>query len=193
MFAPDLPIRTERLELRPLRMSDLDVFAELHALPEVVRYLYVDVLTREQSAARLAKVAEQTALRAEGDGLALAVILRETGEMLGQVVLIWTSEAHRGGEVGYVFHPRHAGHGYATEATRPLLAMGFEGMGLHRIVARADARNAASERVMQRLGMRREALFRANEWVKGEWTDEIVYAMLAEEWTGAPEVTRGPA
>lgn len=189
MQTPELPIRTERLDLRLLEPTDLDAYAAMNAIPEVVRYLYHDVLTRQQSAERLARSAATRAFAAEGDALDLAVVLRATGEMLGHVVLVWTSAVHHAGEVGYVLDPRHAGSGYATEATAALLAVGFETMGLHRIVARADARNAASEGVMRRLGMRREALFRENEWVKGEWTDEIVYALLADEW----RATRGSA
>ncbi len=60
--------------------------------------------------------------------------------------------------------------------------MGFQTLGLHRIVARCDARNVASARVMERLGMRREALLVENEMVKDEWTDELVYALLDREW-----------
>jgi len=63
-----------------------------------------------------------------------------------------------------------------------LLRLGLEGLGLHRIVARCDARNTASARVMERIGMRREAHFVRNEFLKGEWTDELIYAILRSEW-----------
>jgi RimJ/RimL family protein N-acetyltransferase len=61
--------------------------------------------------------------------------------------------------------------------------MGFEQLGLHRIAGRLDGRNTASAKVLAGLGMRQEAHLVENERVKGEWTDEIVYAMLASEWT----------
>ena len=63
-----------------------------------------------------------------------------------------------------------------------MLRIGFEELGLHRIAGRLDARNEASARVLERLGMRREAHLVENEFVKGEWTDELVYAMLEQEW-----------
>jgi RimJ/RimL family protein N-acetyltransferase len=66
-----------------------------------------------------------------------------------------------------------------------LLRLGFDELGLHRIVGRLDARNAASARLLQRLGMRSEAHLVENEYVKGEWTDEAVYALLASEWRAA--------
>ena len=182
VFTPDLPILTERLALRAIRTTDLDVYAELNTIPEVVRYLYWDVLSREESAHKLSRIVGRTGFASEGDSVVFAVDLRETGEMIGDVVLVWTSTAHQSGEVGYVIHPCHARRGYATEATRALLTLGFEALALHRIVARADARNTSSTRVMENLGMRREALLRQNEWVKGEWTDEVVYAILEDEW-----------
>jgi RimJ/RimL family protein N-acetyltransferase len=66
-----------------------------------------------------------------------------------------------------------------------MLRLGFVELGLHRIIGQCDARNTASARVMERLGMRREAHLIANEFVKGEWTDELIYAMLDREWKAA--------
>ena len=63
-----------------------------------------------------------------------------------------------------------------------MLRMGFEGLGLHRIVGRLDRRPAASARVLEHLGMRREACLVDNAFIKGEWTDEVLYALLADEW-----------
>jgi RimJ/RimL family protein N-acetyltransferase len=72
--------------------------------------------------------------------------------------------------------------GFATEGSILLLRLGFEVLGLHRIMGSCDARNTGSARVMERLGMRREAHFRESEIFKGEWGDELIYAMLASEW-----------
>jgi RimJ/RimL family protein N-acetyltransferase len=102
--------------------------------------------------------------------------------MVGDVVLEWISRRHRQGEIGYIVHPDHHGRGYATEACRPLLRVAFEEMGLHRVVGRLDARNTASARVLEKLGMRREAHLVENEWVKEEWQSEVVYAILDREW-----------
>ena len=63
-----------------------------------------------------------------------------------------------------------------------MLRLGFEELDLHRIVGRLDARNTASARVLERLGMRLEAHLRENEFVKGEWVSELIYAVLAGEW-----------
>jgi RimJ/RimL family protein N-acetyltransferase len=180
---PAYPIETERLLMRPYTEDDLDAFYGMQSLPDVVRYLYWDVRTADEIRQVLeTKVTKRTAIEHEGDGLQLAIQLRDSGVIVGDVVLVWTSEEHQSGEIGYVVHPDQQGHGFATEAGLVMLRLGFEELALHRIVARCDARNAGSWRVMEHLGMRREAHLRENEFVKGEWTDELVYAMLASEW-----------
>ena len=81
-----------------------------------------------------------------------------------------------------MFHPAHQGRGLATEAASVVLRLGFEGLGLHRVIGRCDALNLPSARLVERLGMRREAHFVHNEVFKGAWGDELVYAMLEDEW-----------
>jgi RimJ/RimL family protein N-acetyltransferase len=105
-----------------------------------------------------------------------------SGTVVGDVGLCWSSEVHRQAEIGYSFHPDHRGHGYATEAAAALVALAFTDLGVHRVAGRLDARNTASARLLERLGMRREAHLVENEWVKGEWSDEVVYAVLDTEW-----------
>ena len=75
-----------------------------------------------------------------------------------------------------------AGQGFATEACTAVLDLAFEHLGLHRVVANMDARNTASARLAERLGMRREAHHRSAEMFKGEWSDLLVYAILDREW-----------
>jgi RimJ/RimL family protein N-acetyltransferase len=91
----------------------------------------------------------------------------------------------RQGDIGFVFHPAYHGKSYAFEAAREMLRLGFERVGFHRIEGRCDARNGASARLMERLGMRREVHFVENAWFKREWGSELVYAILAREWRAA--------
>jgi len=65
---------------------------------------------------------------------------------------------------------------------RGLPFLAIDDLGLHRVIARVDARNDASARLARRLGMRQEAYLVRNEWFKGEWTDELDFALLEEEW-----------
>lgn len=182
MRRPHYPIETARLTLRPFQPDDLDPLFAIQSRPDVTRFLYWSPPDRERVRELLAERGRQFTLDDEGQVMHLAVAVRETGVLVGYVSLVWVSREHGTGEIGYVLHPDHHGRGYATEAVAVLLRLGFADLGLHRIVGRLDARNEASARVLARLGMRREAHFVQNEFVKGEWTDELVYAILDREW-----------
>jgi RimJ/RimL family protein N-acetyltransferase len=195
---PDYPIETARLRLRPLTTDDVDTLLTYRGRADVCRYLPFEPMTRDVLLGRLAGDFARTALTAPGQSLTLGVELADVtvaggasdsiepdggpsaGRLIGDVVLFFHSEEHRGGEIGYVFAPEFRGHGYATEAATALLTLAFDGLGLHRVIARLDARNTDSARVCERLGMRREAHFVRNEVFKGECADEVVYALLAE-------------
>ena len=144
---------------------------------DVTRWLYFEPPTEEQTRAWI----DGILARPPETGTVLAVELRDTGELIGNVNVVVDPD-NRQGEIGFIFDPAHQGHGYATEAARALLDDAFERYGLHRVYGRLEPRNAASARVLEKLGMRREAHLIENEWVKGEWQSELVYAVLAREW-----------
>jgi RimJ/RimL family protein N-acetyltransferase len=179
---PSYPIRTPRLLLRPLTLADTDALLAYRSLPDVARYVPFQPMTREEIMARIGGVWARTELTGEGQAVTLGFELAATGQLIGDAVLFWHSREHAGGEIGYVQHPDFGGHGYATEAARALLGLGFDGLGLRRIVARVDERNPASAQVCLRLGMRQEARLVENEMFKGEWSTELDFAMLASEW-----------
>jgi RimJ/RimL family protein N-acetyltransferase len=182
VLRPKYPIRTARLVIRPFVDRDLEDLFDLYRRPEVTRYLYWQPFSRDDALRNLKKKREQAELREEGSRLVLAVVLPEIDQVIGNIMLRWVSQEHRQGEIGYSLHPDQHGHGFATEAAKVVLDLGFYDLGLHRIVGRCDARNTASARVLERLGMRREAFFVESELFKGEWADEFIYAILEEEW-----------
>lgn len=182
VLRPRYPVSTERLLLRPLTDRDADALLVYRGRPDVCRYLPFEPMTRKVINERMASQWARTELTDEGQALTLGVELADTGELIGDVVLFWHSRQHAGGELGYVFRPDFGGRGYATEAANALLCLGFEGLGLHRIVARIEARNEPSVRLVRRLGMRQEACLVHNEFFKGEWSTELDFAMLADEW-----------
>jgi RimJ/RimL family protein N-acetyltransferase len=182
VLRPAYPLLTERLLLRPFEDGDLDALYDIERRADVARYLYWGPRTRGEVRAALDLRKGMTAIDEHSQTVRLAAVVRDTGAMIGDFSLHLVSREHQQGEIGFVMHPEHHGKGYATEASLVLLRLGFDDLGLHRIVGRCDARNAASARLMERLGMRREAHFRENEFVKDEWCDELVYAMLATEW-----------
>jgi RimJ/RimL family protein N-acetyltransferase len=183
VFAPDWPIRTDRLVLRPFRDADFEALCTIHADEGVARWLYNEPRTRAQVVELLKVKIAGAAIQAPGDWLCAAVESSETGALVGDVDLLWASDQHRSGELGFIVHPEHHGNGYAAEASRPLLDWAFGDLGLHRVIGRTEARNTGSARVLEKLGMRREAHLVENEWVKGEWQSEFVYAILDREWS----------
>jgi RimJ/RimL family protein N-acetyltransferase len=176
------PVRSERLLLRPLAAGDAGAMVAYRGREDVCRYVPFEPMSRDDIIERIAGMWARTELTDEGQSLTLGAQVGDTGELAGDVVLFWHSRAHAGGELGYVFDPALGGRGYATEAANAMLRLGFEELGLHRIVARIDERNAPSVRLARRLGMRQEARLVENEFFKGEWSTELDFAMLADEW-----------
>lgn len=174
------PIRTERLVLRPFTEHDEADMLEFESRPDVARFLFNEPRTPQDNARELADRRARTSLTRAGDVLLPAVEYQ--GKVIGWVQLIWLDEAARQGEFGYVLHPGYHGRGLATEAAVEMLRIGFDRLGLHRIIGRCEARNTASRRVMERIGLRQEAEFRDSLIFKGEWGSECVYAMRADEW-----------
>jgi len=87
-------------------------------------------------------------------------------------------------EIGFTVAAAYQGHGYAVEAVRRVVDHLFADQGLRRISAECDARNLRSARLLERAGFRREGCRVANTWIKGEWTDDLLFGLLAENWRG---------
>ena len=176
------PIETSRLRLRPFVAGDLHALFAYQSRDDVTKHLYWNARSLEEVREALERKIAATAIREEGDFLAMAAELASTGEIVGDVVLGFVSEEHLAGEIGYIVHPDHHGRGYATEAGQAVLRVAFEDLRLHRVTGSVEARNVASARVLERLGMRLEAHLVDNEFVKGEWQSGLVYAILDREW-----------
>ena len=182
---PTYPIRGDRLLLRPLTSRDTDALLAYRGREDVCRYVPFEPMTREGITERLTGQWARTELTGEGQSLTLGAEVSQTGELAGDIILFWHSEEHAGGEIGYVFNPSLGGRGYATEAVTMMLRLGFEELGMHRIIARIDERNDPSVRLARRVGMRQEARLVENEFFKGEWSTELDFAILAAEWHAA--------
>ncbi len=181
----DYSLATERLLLRPYADSDFDALLAMHSRPDVALWQYWEPRDAATVRAVLASKVGEAGLAADGDWMSFATVLAASGEVIGDCSVHLVSGEHRQGEIGYIFHPDHHGRGYATEAARALVDFAFREFGFHRVIGRLEVRNAASARVLERLGMRREAHLVENEFVKGEWQSEFVYAILEHEWRAA--------
>jgi RimJ/RimL family protein N-acetyltransferase len=176
---PVWPLRTDRLALRPFEAGDAAAFVDAWASEQWTSLL----LSRPLNPA---EVAEMVRRRTEpGDGLFLGLAVEHDGEVIGDSMLHLQGTGLSEGEIGWTILPGHAGRGFATEAARAVLRLGFEHYGLRRIVANLDARNDRSAALCERLGMRRESHRIGDFWSKGTWTDSYEYALLADEWRAA--------
>ena len=180
--SPTLPIRTPRLLLRRFAEDDVDALLVFQSDPQAVRYVPYPPRDRAAVATALERKRAGTVWRKDGDLIELAVTLADDGTLIGDVLLGLRSVEHQTVEVGYIFAPAHGGRGYATEAVRALLDLAFGELGARRVVARVDDRTTSSRRLLERLGVRLEAHLIENEWIKGELTSEVDYAVLAREW-----------
>lgn len=174
-----IEIRTERLLLRTYRAGDVDAMHGYYSDPSVCQHLLHEPWDRATTEETVLKRTRRTSLH--GPDPAIALVVEHDGVVVGDVAA-WACDATGcRAEIGWVFDPRHAGKGYATEAVRALIDLVFGQPDLHRIVARMDARNTASARLCERVGMVREAHLRRDLWTKGEWADTVTYGLLATD------------
>lgn len=175
------PIDGQRVRLTALRPDDLEPLYEMQSDPEVCRYLLYEPRSHEKVVEVLARDAGALRLEKPGDYLQPAIRGRD-GRFLGTMYLELHSVEDRTAEIGWILLPGSQGQGYASEAAALLLDLCFGELGLHRVYAELDPRNAASVALCTRLGMREEGRFREQMWLKGEWTDTGHHAILDREW-----------
>jgi RimJ/RimL family protein N-acetyltransferase len=193
----DWPVRTHRLVIRPVIIDDAEAIWSYRQLDATSMWLTTQPRDRAAFRASFQDPAEW----------ANTLVIELGGVIIGDVLVriedAWSQTEVREqavgtqAEIGWVLHPDHVGHGYATEAVRGIIQVCFDQLGVRRVVAVCFAANTTSWRLMERVGMRREqhtvldALHRS-----GEWMDGYGYALLADEWrarAGQPFASEGPA
>ena len=102
-------------------------------------------------------------------------------EPLGNLLIWCIDEPIREWEIGWDLRQEHTGKGIASEAARALLEFGFKELNSHRIQASCNAKNIASEKVMKRIGMKKEGILRDTRKLRGEWCDSSYYSILEDE------------
>ena len=153
---------TDRLVLRRFRDSDAEPLAAYRSDPEVARYQSWSPPVSIDEARRMVG-AWAVASEAAPGWFQYAVEVRAEGVL------------------GFTLATAYQGRGYATEAVRCVLTRLFAS-GLRRVSAECDARNKASAKLLERLGFRREGLRVEHTWIKGEWTDDVLFGLLARDW-----------
>lgn len=176
-------IETDRLTLRPLRLTDINDLFEYQSNMEIVRYIPWPVRTMEQVESAVMKVLSDCTnhLQDEGDSLVLGWDYH--GKIIGQSNMTLISSPDKCADIGWVTHQDFHRSGFAFEATKALMTYAFKNFDINRIVANIDTRAVGSSLLAEKLGMRREGEFRKAKYFKGEWTDMWLYAILKNEFS----------
>ena len=174
-------IETKRLILREHVAADAATMAAAWADPRYGRFRH----DWADQAAKARELVERfvDAQRAEPRLVwQLAIDDKADGRHIGTCGVRVNDPERREANIGYEIDADRWGRGYATEAATAILRYGFADLGMHRIWAECVADNAASARIMEKLGMRQEARFREHQHFKGHWWDTLIYAILDREW-----------
>jgi RimJ/RimL family protein N-acetyltransferase len=174
-------IETERLILREFMDDDGKWMAAYWRDPRYQQF-YAAVEDVDSAVGELVATFIRWQVETPRRGWQLAVTTRADGRCVGNCGVRINSAELGEGNIGYEFHPDVWGRGYATEAATAILTFAFEELGLHRVWAECVADNVASARVLEKLGMRREAHFREHQRFRHRWWDTLIYAMLDREW-----------
>jgi RimJ/RimL family protein N-acetyltransferase len=173
-------LQTSRLRLRPFTAADADSLYALHSSAHVLRYWDSPPWTDPARADRFIAACRQMA--EDGTGARLAIERGSDGAFLGWCALARWNPDYRSAALGYCLDEAAWGHGYATEAARAVLGWAFDTLDLNRVQAETDTRNAASARVLEKLGFVREGTLREDCIVNGDVSDSWVYGLLRREW-----------
>ena len=180
------PLVTPRLSLRLFTLDDVEDSYAYQSRDDVTKYMLYNALSRDEIVERIRIRLSTNGLANDGDFLVLAIELPATADaparVIGDVDIQLKSAANAQATIGWAMHPDFQGRGYAAEAAGALLDLAFDTVGLHRVYAELDPRNAASAALCVRLGMRHEAHLVDELFFKGEWGDTDVYAILDREW-----------
>ena len=175
------PLETPRLVLGRLDHSDIDALRGYRNDPEVARYQSWEAMSLAEAGDLVSSQASREP-GVPGEWCQFAVRLKADGRLIGDLGLFIDPGDARLGEVGFTFDRAYQGQGLASEALNALLGFAFDTLGLHRIKAVVDCRNARAVRLLERLGFRREGHFIQHAWFKGAWCDEYLYALLRADW-----------
>ena len=175
-------IDTKSLRLRAFNIEDAD---DMHAI-------YTDKIVMQYWAFAAAKGIEETRdlvlrdIKAAEDGLAIfwALELKATGKVIGKCTLWQISEANQRAEVGYILNRDYWRGGLMTEALTAMINFAFSSLGLHRLEADSDDKNAASLALLEKLGFEREGFFRERWLVNEIWEDSVMLGLLKQDWIG---------
>lgn len=176
-----LNIQTTRLNIRPLKLSDLTDFHIYRSNPEVTKYQGFDVMTMEQAEQFINDNATKHFGNA-GEWVQYGIENIETKQLIGDCAIKLDQYDTRIAEIGITISNFEQKKGFAKEVLLGILSFLFDKKEIHRVVEIVDAENIASVNLLKSTGFKQEGHFIENIFFKGKWGSEFQYAMLKREW-----------
>lgn len=175
-------LETDRLLLRRFTDGDLEAFLAYRNDPDVSKWQGWNLPYPRESALEFIEEMKAKDPDEPGGWLQTAIIIKETGEFIGDAAFFIKKDDSRQAYVGCTIIQKHWRKGYGLEVTRRLLTYLFEEKNMHRVIAETDLENTASRTTLERAGFRLEATLLENVWFRGAYASECHYAMLDREW-----------
>ena len=176
-----LELNTDRLFLRTMNLNDAeaifayrsDAFENRYQgwIPKKIEDVYDFINNRITTEVNVANTWHQ-----------MVVINRENKKLIGDIGIHFMDEEKKQVELGFTLDKKCQGNGFATESVKQVIEYLFNTLNKHRIIGSIDPRNSSSIKLVERLGFRKEAHFRKSIFIDGEWVDDLIYAMLSEDW-----------
>ena len=174
-----IPLQTARLTLRDFNPNDFDAIHAYASDPAVTRYMFYGPRSVADTHAYLERM-----LASQGEEprliWELGAVVTAVDRLVGACDL--TLENPQEADLGFIFSQDVWGRGYATEAARTLIRVGFEQLRLNRIFSTCDVANGASARVLEKAGLQREATLERHKYARGQWWTSFLYAVRREQW-----------
>ena len=173
-------LRTARLTLRELRISDAQAVFALLSDHETVRYWGHELLGDVAEAETLIRTNLES--MAAGNCIYWAIEDDVTGSPIGTCTLFKFDDRNRRAELGYILNRNYWRRGLMTEVMAAIIAFSFDSLELHRLEADTDPNNVASNALLEKFGFKREGFFRERWWVHGKWLDSDMWGLLQSEY-----------
>ncbi|MBL4931605.1 GNAT family N-acetyltransferase [Clostridium paridis] len=175
----EMNISTERLILRGLRISDAEAIFKYRSNPRIFKFQNWKPKTIEEVTEFINEKIAKTP-NVPGTWYQLGILLKEADELIGDIGIHFIDNLQA--EIGFTLSLEYQGKGYATESIIGAINYLFNDLKKHRIIASVDPRNIKSTALIERIKMRKEGHFKKSIWFNNEWADDVIYAILEEEW-----------
>lgn len=175
-----LQLKTKRLLLRPVQLKDKDAIFTYRS--DNVTNQHQGWIPKTPDEVKIFILKTQKEINQPETWYQLVIIDNDTHKVIGDLGLHFFGKENKQVEIGCTLHRDFQQNGYATEALQKTLTYLFVSLNKHRIIASIDPANKKAEQLVTRLGFRKEAHFRQSLWLHGKWVDDVIYALLHQDW-----------